>query len=178
MFRQNDDISWRLRACSGVATGSTAAVPRQRPRISNRSEGANAIDRFPPRHCFESDRREFESVDSERCLAPPRSLRNSPAYVALPYFVGSANFSRTSPRRESLLRRIPRLAAATDNRSQRHRARRPAECWTLRGGRCPCKAVSTIVMGRRRPISTVPGISQCLLQGSTPRQEPVCGSFH
>lgn len=174
MFRQDDDISWRIRACSGEAV----AVPRQRPRISNRSEGANGIDRFPPLHCFEGDRREFESADLERCLEPPRSLRNPPAYVALLYFVGSANFSRTSPRRESLSRCVPRLAAATDNRSQHHRAHRTAERWTLRGGRCPCKAVFTIVMGRRRPISKVTGVSQGLLQGSTPRREPVCGSSH
>lgn len=98
MFRQNDDISWRIRTCSGVARGPTVAVPRQRPRISNPSEGGNTIVGFLPRHCLEGDRREIERDDMERCL------ENPPAYVAPPYFVSLASFSRTRLRRESLLR--------------------------------------------------------------------------
>lgn len=114
MFRQNDGISWTIRTCSGEPTGSTPDVPQQHPRISNRSEGGNAVERFPPRRCFEGDRGEIARANSERCLEPPRSLRSPPAYVTLPYFVNSANFSRARPRGEALLRCVLRMAEATD----------------------------------------------------------------
>ncbi|MGY4403853.1 hypothetical protein ACVIYL_004656 [Bradyrhizobium sp. USDA 3315] len=179
MFRQNDDISWRIRTCSGAATGSTVAVPRQRPRTSNRSEGTNTIDRFSPRQSLEDDRREIESADSERCLEPPRSLSNPPAYVASPYFVSSENFSRTMRRRESLLKRVLRLAAATDKSiSTPPGASPPSNAGHCGKAAAHARQVSTIVMRRRRPISKITGISQGLLQGSAPRREPVCGSSH
>ncbi len=72
MFRRNDGISWTILTCLGEPTLDV-------PRISNRSEGGNTIDRFPTRHCLEGDRREIANPESERCLELSRSLRSPPA---------------------------------------------------------------------------------------------------
>lgn len=84
------------------------------PCISNRSEGANTIDWFPPQHCFEHDHGEIANADSERCLGRSRSLRIPRAYGTLAYFVSSANLSRTRPPGESQLSCVLRMPAATD----------------------------------------------------------------
>lgn len=174
MFRQNDGISWTIRTCSGEPTGSTLDVPR----ISNRSEGGNTIDRFPPRHCLEGDLREIANADSERCLGPSRSLKSPPAYVTLPYFVSSANLSRTRPRGESLLRCVLRMAAATDKSISTRPGASHRRTLNI-AGRCPCKAhwfvPSRDGEGRFRTPRVLVKASG---QASAPRREPVCGSSH
>lgn len=157
MFRQNDGISWTILTCSREPMGSTLDAAR----ISNRSEDANMIDRFPPRHCFEGDGREIANANSERCLEPSRSLRSPPACVTRPYFVSSGKFSRTRPRGESLLMCVLRMATGTDKSTSippRASHRRTLNLRTR--GHCPCKAVSTIVTGRRGPISSARSVSQ------------------
>lgn len=155
MFRQNDGISWTIRTCSGEPTGSTLDVPR----ISNRSEGGNTIDRFPPRNCFEGDRREIAKADSERCLGPSRSLKSPPAYVTLRYFVSSANLSRTRPRGQSLLRCVLRMAAATDKSISTRPGASHRRTLKIAGGAAHARRFLPVT-GRRGPISNATGVSQ------------------
>ncbi|MET4608605.1 hypothetical protein ABIB90_008112 [Bradyrhizobium sp. JR4.1] len=173
MFGQNDGISWAIRTCSGEPTGSTLDVPR----ISNRSEDGNTIDRFPPRHCFEGDNWEIANADSQQCLEPSRSLRSPPAYVTLPYSVGSANFSRTRPRGESPLRCVLRMAAGTDKListppgASHRRTLNIADRW---GAAHPRRFLPLSRDGEGR--FRTPSVSQRIWASISARREPVCGS--
>ncbi|MGY3413177.1 hypothetical protein ACVWZV_009343 [Bradyrhizobium sp. GM5.1] len=108
---------------------------------------------------YEGDRREIAKADSERCLGPSRSLKSPPAYVTLPYFVSSANLSRTRPRGQSLLRCVLRMAAATDKSISTRPGASHRRTLKIAGGAAHARRFLPVT-GRRGPISNATGVSQ------------------